>query len=159
MLRLSAAHLHEQRRSNPEKKLVWVDIGGGTGWNVEGSSFFLPPFSPSYLLRHLRLHCALLESVTDLLCSRSAEMDKYFPISQFDAVYVLDLCGPLLDVSKQRFAARGWTNVHCLLQDATHFVLPTWTEDGVDVEGDGVDFLSMSYSLSCVSFPPCRWRD
>jgi hypothetical protein len=36
MLRLAAAHLAEQMASNrlaghPEKKLVWVDIGGGTG--------------------------------------------------------------------------------------------------------------------------------
>lgn len=35
MLKLSAAHLREVRRKNPHKKLVWLDIGGGTGWNVE----------------------------------------------------------------------------------------------------------------------------
>lgn len=35
MLKLSAAHLREVRRKNPRKKLVWLDIGGGTGWNVE----------------------------------------------------------------------------------------------------------------------------
>ncbi|KAM0746256.1 hypothetical protein T439DRAFT_360574 [Meredithblackwellia eburnea MCA 4105] len=110
MLKLSAAHLHEQRRNNPGKRLVWLDIGGGTGWNVE-------------------------------------EMDKYFPISEFDAVYVLDLCGPLLEVSKERFAARGWKNVHCLLQDATTFVLPEWEKEGVDPNG-ALDFVSMSYSLS-----------
>ncbi|GAA6014576.1 hypothetical protein JCM10207_001650 [Rhodosporidiobolus poonsookiae] len=110
MLRLSAAHLKEQRRLNPKKRLVWLDIGGGTGWNVE-------------------------------------EMDKYFPIAELDAVYVLDLCAPLLEVSRKRFEARGWRNVHCLLQDATHFVLPEWTDEGVEVEG-GLDFVSMSYSLS-----------
>ncbi|GAA5888436.1 hypothetical protein JCM6882_008619 [Rhodosporidiobolus microsporus] len=110
MLRLSAAHLREQRRRNPNKRLVWVDIGGGTGWNVE-------------------------------------EMDNYFPIKDFDAVYLIDLCGPLLEVSRKRFEARGWKNVHCLLQDATHFTLPEWTDEGVDVEG-GLDFVTMSYSLS-----------
>ncbi|BGP19890.1 hypothetical protein JCM10213v2_008021 [Rhodosporidiobolus nylandii] len=110
MLRLSAARLKEQRRKNPNKRLVWVDIGGGTGWNVE-------------------------------------EMDKYFPIKDFDAVYLIDLCEPLLEVSRRRFAARGWKNVHCLLQDATQFVLPEWTGEGVDVEG-GIDFCTMSYSLS-----------
>lgn len=35
MLKLSAAHLREQRRREPNKRLVWLDIGGGTGWNVE----------------------------------------------------------------------------------------------------------------------------
>lgn len=35
MLKLSAAHLREVRRKYPHKKLVWLDIGGGTGWNVE----------------------------------------------------------------------------------------------------------------------------
>ncbi|KAJ8291944.1 hypothetical protein OF846_004728 [Rhodotorula toruloides] len=104
MLKLSAAHLREQRRKNPNKRLIWLDIGGGTGWN-------------------------------------------YFPIKEFDAVYVLDLCGPLLEVSRKRFAARGWKNVQCLLQDATHFVLPEWTEEGLGEEG-GLDFVTMSYSLS-----------
>ncbi|BGP43192.1 hypothetical protein JCM10450v2_007338 [Rhodotorula kratochvilovae] len=111
MLKLSAAHLKEQRRQNPNKRLVWLDVGGGTGWNVE-------------------------------------EMDKYFPIAEFDAVYVLDLCGPLLEVSRKRFEARGWTNVHCLLQDATQFVLPGWDESGLDGETGGLDFVSLSYSLS-----------
>lgn len=31
MLKLSAAHLKEQRRKDPTKRLVWLDIGGGTG--------------------------------------------------------------------------------------------------------------------------------
>lgn len=35
MLKLSAAHLKEQRRKDPSKRIVWLDIGGGTGWNVE----------------------------------------------------------------------------------------------------------------------------
>ncbi|GAA5990341.1 hypothetical protein JCM10908_007325 [Rhodotorula pacifica] len=110
MLKLSAAHLREVRRKNPNKKLVWLDIGGGTGWNVE-------------------------------------EMDKHFPIKDFDAVYVLDLCEPLLEVSRKRFEARGFKNVQCLLQDATHFTLPEWSDEGVEFEG-GLDFVTMSYSLS-----------
>ncbi|GAA5903303.1 class I SAM-dependent methyltransferase [Sporobolomyces salmoneus] len=111
MLRLSAAHLREQRKRNPSKKLVWVDVGGATGWTIE-------------------------------------EMNKYFPISEFDAVYVVDLCGPLLEVSRKRFEAKGWKNVHCLLQDATTFVLPEWTEEGIDANEGGLDFVTMSYSLS-----------
>lgn len=35
MLKLSAAHLREQRKQNPHKRIVWVDLGGGTGWNIE----------------------------------------------------------------------------------------------------------------------------
>lgn len=31
MLSLSAGHLHALRSQNPEKTLIWVDIGGGTG--------------------------------------------------------------------------------------------------------------------------------
>ncbi|GAA5964164.1 hypothetical protein JCM3765_005359 [Sporobolomyces pararoseus] len=111
MLRLSAAHLREQRKKNPSKKLVWVDIGGATGWTVE-------------------------------------EMDKYFPIKDFDAVYVVDLCGPLLEVSRKRFQSKGWKNVHCLLQDATTFVLPEWSEEGIDANEGGLDFVTLSYSLS-----------
>ena len=31
MLNLSAAHLRAVHESTPKKRLVWVDIGGGTG--------------------------------------------------------------------------------------------------------------------------------
>jgi betaine lipid synthase len=31
MLKLSAAHLKEQRKQDPSKRLIWLDIGGGTG--------------------------------------------------------------------------------------------------------------------------------
>lgn len=76
-------------------------------------------------------------------------MDKHFPISHFDAVYVVDLCRPLLDVAQKRFAARGWTNVTCLCQDATTFTLPEWS-DGVKPKGS-LGFVTLSYSLSMVS--------
>lgn len=39
MLRLAAAHLQAQQQQQQvhgnQRKLVWVDIGGGTGWNIE----------------------------------------------------------------------------------------------------------------------------
>lgn len=75
-------------------------------------------------------------------------MDKHFPISQFDAVYVVDLCKPLLDVAQRRFTAKGWTNVICICQDATTFVLPEWS-DGVKPKGS-LGFITLSYSLSMV---------
>ncbi|KAG6862216.1 hypothetical protein C0995_002146 [Termitomyces sp. Mi166 len=94
MLSLSASHLRSLRASNPNKRLVWVDIGGGTGHNIE-------------------------------------LMDKYTPIKSFDAVYLIDLCEPLLQVARKRFAAKGWTNVIVLCQDASQFTLPEWTNGPV----------------------------
>ena len=63
------------------------------------------------------------------------EMDKYFPIKDFDRVYLIDLCEPLLDVARRRFAARGWTNVQVLCQDATFFTLPEWGDSLVHARG------------------------
>lgn len=59
MLRLLAGHLEQQRlsedSSHVSEKLVWVDIGGGTGYNIEA-------------------------------------MNHFFPIENFHAVYLIDLC-------------------------------------------------------------------
>ena len=77
-------------------------------------------------------------------------MDKHFPISSFDAVYLIDLCDSLLDVARRRFAKKGWKNVHVLCQDASEFTLPEWSELGIDPKGS-VSFVTMSYSLSMVS--------
>ncbi|EIW71585.1 hypothetical protein TREMEDRAFT_67852 [Tremella mesenterica DSM 1558] len=96
MLQLLASHLKAQPvsiLSGTEKPKIWVDIGGGTGWNIE-------------------------------------KMDEYLPISYFDAIYLIDLCEPLLEVARARFAAKGWKNVHVLCQDASRFVLPEW-ESGI----------------------------
>ncbi|GLB37140.1 putative protein of unknown function (DUF3419) [Lyophyllum shimeji] len=111
MLSLCASHLRSMRVSQPKKRLVWVDIGGGTGHNIE-------------------------------------LMDKYFPISSFDAVYIIDLCEPLLEVARKRVAAKGWKNVTVLCQDANQFTLPEW-KDGKDPKGS-VGFITMSYSLSMI---------
>ncbi|EPQ56989.1 hypothetical protein GLOTRDRAFT_127372 [Gloeophyllum trabeum ATCC 11539] len=110
MLSLSAAHLRLLRQKHPKKRLVWVDIGGGTGYNIEA-------------------------------------MDQYFPISSFDAVYLIDLCEPLLEVARKRFKKRGWTNVTVLCQDASEFHLPEW--EGADPKGS-VGFVTLSYSLSMI---------
>ncbi|KIK03500.1 hypothetical protein K443DRAFT_676678 [Laccaria amethystina LaAM-08-1] len=111
MLSISAAHLRQLRSSSPKKRLVWVDIGGGTGYNIE-------------------------------------LMDKYLPISSFDAVYLVDLCDSLLDVARKRFAEKGWTNVVVLCQDASEFTLPEWSQ-GTDPKGS-VSLVTMSYSLSMI---------
>lgn len=70
------------------------------------------------------------------------------PISSFDAIYLIDLCEPLLEVARKRIAQRGWKNVYALCQDASTFTLPEWTA-GVDPKGS-VGFVTLSYSLSMV---------
>ncbi len=75
-------------------------------------------------------------------------MDKHFPISNFDAIYLIDLCEPLLHVARGRFAKKGWTNVTVLCQDACDFYLPEWSEN-INPEGS-VGFVTLSYSLSMV---------
>ncbi|KAF8587138.1 hypothetical protein K439DRAFT_1386281 [Ramaria rubella] len=111
MLSLSASHLHTLRELHPDRRLVWVDIGGGTGHNIE-------------------------------------LMNKYFPISSFDAVYLIDLCEPLLQVARKRFAKKGWENVIVLCQDANEFFLPEWSNTR-DPAGS-VGFVTLSYSLSMI---------
>ncbi len=78
-------------------------------------------------------------------------MDAFHPIANFDAVYLVDLCEPLLDVARRRFARKGWSNVHCICADAASFVLPEpeWA-DGCDPKGS-LSFVSFSYSLSMVN--------
>lgn len=75
------------------------------------------------------------------------------PISSFDAVYLVDLCEPLLEVARKRFARRGWPNVHVICQDAASFVLPEpeW-ENGKDPKGS-LSLVTFSYSLSMVRHP------
>ncbi|KAJ8077140.1 hypothetical protein PM082_001568 [Marasmius tenuissimus] len=111
MLNLSAAHLRSIRASNPSKRLVWVDIGGGTGHNIE-------------------------------------LMDQFYEVSNFDHIYLIDLCEPLLQVARKRFTKKGWTNITILCQDASDFSLSEWSE-GVDAKGS-VGFVTMSYSLSMI---------
>ncbi|KAK8849633.1 hypothetical protein IAR55_004968 [Kwoniella newhampshirensis] len=130
MLALLASHLKAQtqiqtRSAGPgvgrggyamggRKLKIWVDLGGGTGWNIE-------------------------------------KMDEYLPLTYFDAIYLIDLCEPLLDIARERIKARGWKNVHVLCQDASRFVLPEWESGELDPRGS-LTAITMSYSLSMI--PP-----
>jgi hypothetical protein len=76
--------------------------------------------------------------------------DEYLPLSYFDAIYLVDLCEPLLQVARQRFATKGWKNVHILCQDASKFVLPEWESGALDPRGS-LTAITLSYSLSMVS--------
>ncbi|ODO00679.1 hypothetical protein L198_03004 [Cryptococcus wingfieldii CBS 7118] len=119
MLQLLAAHLIAQPsvrlpHNAPYKPKIWVDLGGGTGWDIE-------------------------------------KMDEYLPLTYFDAIYIVDLCDPLLKVAEVRIKARGWKNVHVLCQDASKFVLPEWEKGLLDPRGS-LTAITMSYSLSMI--PP-----
>jgi hypothetical protein len=86
------------------------------------------------------------------------DRDEYLPVSYFDAIYLIDLCEPLLEVARKRFAARGWKNVHVLCQDASRFVLPEWESGQLDPRGS-LTAVTLSYSLSMVSAPAPRLGD
>ena len=109
MLKLCAAEMRQLREKEPHRKLVWADIGGGTGWNIE-------------------------------------QMDKFFPVAEFDQIYLIDLCEPLLKVARERFKRLGYKNVQALCQNAKDFTLP-----GLDPE-QKVDLFTCSYSISMI--PP-----
>ncbi|KIY44344.1 S-adenosyl-L-methionine-dependent methyltransferase [Fistulina hepatica ATCC 64428] len=111
MLSLSAAHLRRLVPGDSRNPLIWVDIGGGTGHNIE-------------------------------------MMAKYMPLSTFDHIYLVDLCEPLLQIARKRFADKGWSNITVLCHDAADFWLPEWSE-GVNPKGS-VSFVSLSYSLSMI---------
>ena len=81
--------------------LVWVDLGGGTGENVD-------------------------------------MMTAYMDLSAFRKIYIVDLCGPLCDVAREKVSARGWKNVEVVEADVCDFVPP---------EGSA-NLITFSYSLS-----------
>jgi len=70
-------------------------------------------------------------------------MNKHFPISKFERVYLIDLCPSLCKVARERFQKFGWTNVVVLCEDALGMDYPGLT----DPLGK-MDVVTMSYSLS-----------
>jgi betaine lipid synthase len=75
-------------------------------------------------------------------------MNEFMPIESFDAVYLVDLCEPLLQIARRRFAAKGWTNVHVIHSDACTFTLPGWPYGNLPV--GCVSLVTLSYSLSMI---------
>ncbi|OZJ05831.1 hypothetical protein BZG36_00944 [Bifiguratus adelaidae] len=63
MLRLCAAQLREQKERGSEP-LVWIDIGGGTGWNIEKMDQFMPikEFDKVYLVDLCPSLCKVAEA-------------------------------------------------------------------------------------------------
>ncbi len=66
-------------------------------------------------------------------------MDTFFPLSNFKAIYLVDLTTPLLEVAKKRL--ERFPNVVVLQQDATVLALP---------KGQRPNLITMSYSLSMI---------
>jgi S-adenosylmethionine-diacylgycerolhomoserine-N-methlytransferase len=90
----------------PPRGGIWVDMGGGTGANLE---YFSTPESQA----------------------RSPEPPPPSYLAGLEKIYVLDLSHSLLEIAKQRIAASGWTNVETVEADATTFQLPTGPVDVV----------------------------
>ncbi len=67
-------------------------------------------------------------------------MSKYLPLSNFKAVYVVDLCHSLCEVAKKKAKTKGWKNVHVIEGDACQFQPPG--------PPGQVTLVTFSYSLS-----------
>lgn len=65
-------------------------------------------------------------------------MSKYIGLENFKAIYVVDLCHSLCEVSKRKAKSKGWKNVHIIEGDACRFTPP---------EGQAT-LVTFSYSLS-----------
>ncbi len=65
-------------------------------------------------------------------------MQRYLPLENFKAVYVVDLCHSLCNVAKAKVQQKGWKNVHVVEADATLFNPPENT----------ITLVTFSYSLS-----------
>lgn len=102
---------------------VWVDMGGGTGANLEF-------FGTAGLVADASAQESGGRS-QDAAGARLAGLAK---------IYVVDLSASLLDVARQRAAAGGWSNVVPTLADATTFRPP---------EG-AADVVTFSYSLTMI---------
>ncbi|RQM24682.1 hypothetical protein B5M09_010322 [Aphanomyces astaci] len=90
------------------RRFAWIDIGGGTGENIE-------------------------------------RMNQFFPIANFDKVYLVDITPSLCEVARKRFERLGWANVTVLCMDATKFTVPEEDGGGDDME---IALITLSYSLS-----------
>jgi S-adenosylmethionine-diacylgycerolhomoserine-N-methlytransferase len=104
----------------PPSEGTWIDMGGGTGANLDYfSSSPLNPEPHGYSRQNTGLNPKL------------AGLEK---------IYVLDLSHSLLEIAKQRIATSGWTNVETVEADATTFQPPTGP----------VDVVTFSYSLTMI---------
>lgn len=121
MLALAAAQL-KYRIKKEGKKVVWVDIGGGTGF-------------VSCLSAEVREGIGLIGIRYNI-----ETLNKYLSVRGFfSKIYLVDLSPSLCDVARERFSRLGWKNVEVVCVDARVFRLE-----------EKVDWITMSYSLSMI---------
>eukprot|EP00249_Psilotum_nudum_P001938 c14704_g1_i2 orf=83-685(+) len=65
-------------------------------------------------------------------------MSRYIDLSKFEKIYVVDICGPLCDVARQKSKTLSWTNVEIVEADACNFAPVS----------KPVTLITFSYSLS-----------
>lgn len=80
------------------------------------------------------------DSCAHLLGWNIEQMNEFIALHEFEAIYLVDLCEPLLEVARQRLG--GFKNVHIIKADAAVLALDT----------TNLDIVTMSYSLSMI--PP-----
>ena len=93
------------------RRLAWVDIGGGTGSNVE-------------------------------------KMNEWFPISNFERVYIVDITPSMCDIARKRFAKLGWSNVSVICCAAEEFEIPESDKYKEGMPELEIALITFSYSLS-----------
>ncbi|KAF8446920.1 3-amino-3-carboxypropyl transferase [Terfezia claveryi] len=120
MLKLASAQLkfkaeqEERAGTKRERTWIWVDIGGGTGYNVEKLNEILP-------------------------------IEEYF-----SSIYVVDLSPSLLAIARKRFEALGLDHiVKVVCMDVRKFRIEDFEASKAGA-GTGVDWITMSYSLSMI---------
>eukprot|EP00249_Psilotum_nudum_P001937 c14704_g1_i1 orf=83-910(+) len=67
-------------------------------------------------------------------------MSRYIDLSKFEKIYVVDICGPLCDVARQKSKTLSWTNVEIVEADACNFAPVS----------KPVTLITFSYSLSMI---------
>ncbi len=96
------------------------------------------------MMPRVQLHTAAWRPARDVVhfcghCCTSADADmrsstalqanvemmlEYLPLTQFKAIYVVDLCTSLCKQARLKVTAKGWTNVHVVEGDACTFTPP-----------------------------------
>ena len=105
---------------------TWIDMGGGTGGNLD---YF-----------EKRLPGAAGNATEGVPYSAGGDAPSTGQLAGLGKIYVLDLSYSLLEVAKKRIAAKGWTNVETVEADATTFRPPSGP----------VDVVTFSYSLTMI---------
>lgn len=131
MLALVASQVKHRRDTEQIKhKPIWVDIGGGTGWNIEqmGQQVDVPEF----------FHAVYLVDLSTSLCEVAR---KRFERLGWKNVHVVCEDARTFSLSEHEASTNG-------AEDTFSIGKPAYEEDALDAVG--ADLLTMSYSLSMI---------